>query len=95
MFTNGNCQELKKNPISCETLSSSNINLSKNLSNNMYELCTCNGITYLLPKNDEIKMTSPKNFSPITCLTATYKLFASILNLDEAGCVSLYTNAFG
>ena len=35
------------------------------------------GITYLLPKNDET--VNPKNYRPITCLSTTYKLLTSII----------------
>ena len=35
------------------------------------------GITYLLPKNDET--VNPKNYRPITCLSTTYKLLTSVI----------------
>ena len=36
-----------------------------------------NGITFLLPENDETD--EPKNYRPITCLSTTYKLLTSII----------------
>ena len=37
----------------------------------------CEGTTYLLAKNNDTKY--PKNYRPITCLSTTYKLLASVL----------------
>lgn len=73
-----NCDNNNTNQCNSNNNNGNNCNNNKNNNNSKcLPKWLTEGITYLLPKNEDTK--DPKNYRPITCLTTMYKLFTTII----------------